>query len=410
MLKLNSIPSSVFKSFNDESQVKTNSEVITRKSIVETGRLVACEYFGNKLKGYQSKINSVMGSDVSLADLDKQHRDAKLMFCATKANEFAGKEAPKSIDEVRKNASYFKDDVFLKVMAAIDKDVIEPLAFSILDDVGMGLMQWTPAELGKSTEIEIKSNDVFLFEDGAWGSSRSTSKNYLYSHSVYLTPKSYTCNATIKWYQDIVNGEAGRYYAAIMGGMWNKIYAILMGNLKKAISNGYIPTALSADTYTTQNWLKLTDLVAAANGVQISDLVAIGTRASLNNVLPVDGTGGAIVGMQYGLGEKWFGDGYLPRAGEVDLMPVSPVIVPGTQNSTLATIDTEDNIYILAKGAYAPMRGVVAEGSPITLTATPSQTADFTIDINVTALFEIAPLFASKVAVMESVYPADQSI
>jgi hypothetical protein len=49
------------------------------------------------------------------------------------------------------------------------------------------------------------------------------------------------------------------------------------------------------------------------------------------------------------------------------------------------------------------MRGVYADGNPIMLTATPSETADFTIDINVGALFDIAPLFASKVGVITDV-------
>ena len=60
---------------------------------------------------------------------------------------------------------------------------------------------------------------------------------------------------------------------------------------------------------------------------------------------------------------------------------------------------------------YAPMRGVYAAGSPIMLQSTPGGnvgTSDFTIDINVGALFDIAPLFATKIGVIKSVYPASK--
>ena len=412
MLRLNSIPSHVFDANGvNDSKVKVNGTDISRKSIIATGRLLACEYIGKNLNlrpdmknAYTMKLNGSDGADY--ATVSRSHMDKKLLFCASIANKLSGKEAPTSIEEVKNNAGYAKDPFFLRTLAEIDKEVLDPIFFSVLDSVGMGLMQWDAAPMGRTTEIDIRSNDVFLFEDGSWGSGRSTSKNYLYAKTITLTPKMYTCNATIKWYQDIVNGDAGRYYAAIMNGMWNKIYAILMSNMKGLIGNTtYIPQGLTASTYNTPNWTRLTTLVAAANGVRRQDLVAIGTPTALANVLPTDGTGAAITGLQYGLGEEWFKQGYLPNAGGVTLMEVIPAIVPGTQNNQLLTIDTEDNIFITAKAGmgYAPMRGVYADGNPIMLTATPSETADFTIDINVGALFDIAPLFASKVGVITDV-------
>lgn len=416
-LKLNSIPQTVFDAENVENTtVKTNSgKEISRKNVIATGRLVACESVGKNLKGYNSRLN---GKDVDLATLDRAHKEKKLLFCAAQANKISGKEAPANYEEVvRNSATYARDPVFLRTLAEIDREVIDPLFFSVISDAGMGLMQWQPAPLGSTTEITVRSNDVFLFEDSAWGSGRSTTKNFLYSKSVVITPKIYASNATIKWYQDIVNGDAGRYYAAIINGMYNKIYAILMQSLKAAVAGGtYVPAGLTAATYSTQNWLTITDLVAAANNLRVDDLLAIGTRSALSNLLPVDGNGGAIVGLQYGLGEAWFENGYLPKAGGVDLLPITPVIVPGTQNNELLTIDTEDNIYILGKAGrgYAPMVGVYADGSPITLTATPGGngetaygTADFTIDINVGAMFDIKPLFASKIGAITSVYPGN---
>lgn len=422
MLKLNSIPAKVFDAQETQDiKVKLNnangsSREISRKEIVATGRLVACEYFGNfinKRPNQIEKYNSrIADKPYDYATLSRKHQEKKLLFCAAQVAKISGKDAPTSFEEIKTNRSYATDGLFLRVMAEIDRDILDPLFFSVLDAVGMDLMQWEPVGWG-TKEIDVRSNDVFLWEDSSWGSGKSTSKNYLYAKTITINPKVYSCNATIKWYQDVVAGDAGRYYAAIMLGMYNKIYAMNISLLKQAVAGDkYIPARLTADTYTTQNWIRITDLVAAANGVRVEDLMAIGTRSALSNLLPVDGTGGAMTGLQYGLGEQWFTNGYLPKAAGIDLFPVSPVIVPGTQNSTLDTIDTGNDIYIFAKGLWKPMYGGYIEGTPITLTATPGGTgnaqgtADFTIDINAGAMFDIKPVFATKVGVVTSVYPA----
>lgn len=418
MLRLNSIPVSTFDAsdVNDNQTVKLNSadgvKTIYRKDIVATGRLITCEYVGsylNKNPNNKEKYNSMLDGKNTYKDLSRAHKEKKLLFCAAAVAEQEKTEAPASFEEFKRNAHvYAHNPTFLRVMAAIDRDVLSPIFFNVLDSVGMGLMQWDSTPFGATKEINVKSNDAFLFEDSAWGSGHSTSKNYLYGKTITLTPKMFSCNATIKWYQDVVNGDVGDYYAAIINGMYSKIYAKEMQALTAAIDT-YIPSGLKSATYTTQNWITITDLVAAANGVNVTDLIAVGQRTALNNVVPIDGTGGAILGMSYGLGEKWFGNGFLPNVGGVDLLPIAPSIVPGTQNSSLLTIGTGNNIYILAKGLYKPLYGVYMEGTPIMLEATPggdAGTADFTIDINVGATMDIKPVFASKVGVITSVYPS----
>ena len=422
MLKLNSITQNVFDAKDVfDSKIKVNSGDITkeisRKDIIATGRLVACEAIGsliNKsgktIEKYQSKLNS----GVDYASLQKAHREKKLLFCAAQACKHTGEEAPATFEEFkRENMRFAANETFLATMAAIDRDVLQPIFMDVLDSVGMSLMRWEALTFGGTKEVTIKSNNVFMLEDSAWGSGRSTTKNYLYAKSITLNPTMRSCNATIKWYQDVVNGDAGYYYAALINGYYSKIYALLMQTMKAAVAGGkYIPAGLTATTYSTQNWIKITDKVAAVNGVRVDDLMAIGTRSALSNLLPVDGNGGAITGLQYGLGEQWFANGHLPKAAGIDLFPVSPVIVPTTQNSTIDTIDTGNDIYILAKAGigYAPIIGAYYEGTPISLTATPGGTgnaygtADFTIDINFGATIDVKPVFASKVGVVTSVY------
>lgn len=425
MLKLNSIPASVFdaKQVQDE-KIRVNGKEISRADTVVIGRAILNEHVGTTLnqrpdkKGdqYISKLN---GLDTDYATLEKQHRESKLLFCAAMANRAIGLSAPTSFEEVVNNgATYARNATFLATMAAIDRDVISPMFFTVFDEVAGGLLQMHDVAWGQTKEFTVRSNDVVIFEDGSLGSNHSTTKNYLYAKSITSNPRPHTANLTLKWYQDIVNGDAGYYYAALVRGHINKVYALLMQGLSAAIgtpgtANAYIPQGLTAATYTSANWFQITDLLAAANNVTVNDLVAIGKRSALSAITPYDGASGAMLGFQYGLGKEWFGRGYIANVGGVDLIPVSPVIVPGTQNSTLDTIDTGNNIYILAKGLERPMVGTRFTGSPIIITATPggdfehSQgTADFTIDINCTAFFDIKPLFASKVAVMMSVYPS----
>lgn len=411
MLKINSISNDIFDSVKcSDSKVVINGVTLSRNDIVATGRLIALEYAGKQLNqrtDLKSKFNSLAEArGLDYATIAQDHQKSKFLFCAAIANKAVGKEAPASFEEARKG-NYYTNKDFWAAYNAIDVDVITPILPTIFEDVAAGgLMQMVDVPLGQTYQIDVTSNDVFLFEDSSWGSGRSTTKNYLYGKTVTLNPKMYSCNATIKWYQDVVQGDAGRYYAAIMGGMFNKIYAIFISTLTTAAADTkYVPAGLKQSTYTSANWINLTTLVATANGVSRRDLFAFGSPQALSALLPVDSSGNAIVGLQYGLGESWFERGYLPIAQGVELIEVDPVIVPGTQNSTLDTIGLGDNIYIAAKGGYgyAPIYCGIAEGTPITMEATPRETADFTIDINVGAMFDIKPVFASKLGVLADV-------
>ena len=411
MLKINSISNDIFDSVAcADKKVAINGVSLSRNDIVATGRLIALEYAGRQLNNrsdLKAKFNSLAESrGIDYATMAQDHQKSKFLFCAAIANAAVGKEAPASYEEAKKG-NYRTNKDFWAAYNAIDVDVITPIFPTIFEDVASGgLMQMVDVPLGQTYQLDVTSNDVFLFEDSSWGSGRSTTKNYLYGKTITLTPKMYSCNATIKWYQDVVQGDAGRYYAAIMGGMFNKMYAIFISALTTAAADTkYVPSGLIESTYTSGNWINLTTLVAAANGVTRRDLFAFGSPQALSTILPVDANGNAIVGLQYGLGESWFERGYLPMAQGVDLIEVNPVIVPGTQNSSLDTIGLDGNIYIAAKGGYgyAPIYCAIAEGSPITMEATPRDTADFTIDINVGAMFDIKPVFASKIGVLEDV-------
>ena len=413
MLKLNTLSNTVFDAAGvgeDITIVAQDGTKVSRRDLISAGRLCATEYTGLNLAGrpdvkedFRSRLNnkaeySAFSHDVS---------DKMLLFCAAMANKADGRPAPASVAEVKKNANYARNEAFLRALAAISVDVLEPIYPTVMSDVAMGgLMQWEPIPFGGTKEINIKSNDYFRFEDSAPGSARSASYNRLYAKTITLSPKFYTTQAKILWYQDIVNGDAGRYFAAIMRGMWNKIYAIFIGQLVAATSNtALVPSALTVSTYTTANWNSLTTKVAAVNGVTRSDLLAFAEIGPLSKVIPTDGLGAAMLGMQYGLGERWFREGFLPNAAGVSLLEIVPAVVPGTQNSTVDTIGLGSSIIVTAKGGYgyAPIFAGYYDGSPMVLELTPDKTGDLTIDLTATAMFDIKPVVASKIGVMTSV-------
>lgn len=411
MLKLNCIPNDVFEAANtSDARIKVCGAEINRRDLVATGRLVVCEYIGktiNENKTSLEKYNSRLASqNIDYASFSKAFKEKKLLFCAAQAYKAIGQEMPENFESVKNDVSLIKDEVFLRTMAALDRDIITPLLFRVFDDVSMGgLMQWETASAFGHKEIEIKSNDIIMFEDTALGSFNNVTISRQYNKSITLTPKATAADTEIKW-THIFDNDAGEYYDAIIRGLWNKVYAKFAYALKKAKDNErYMPKKLIQPSYTSDNWNTLLEDLSAANGVEASDIMAFGSRIALSKVVPTDSSGGALLGLQYGLGEKWTSQGFLGNVGGIDLHAVRPVLVPGTQNTTLTKIFPTDEIYMVAKGGAGnkPMYGVYAEGQPITITVEPTKSDDFTLKINIVAMFDIAPMFASKVGLIKNV-------
>ena len=180
------------------------------------------------------------------------------------------------------------------------------------------------------------------------------------------------------------------------------MYAMTLEKFKAAVANTkYVPTGLTLDSYSADNWNTAIMQTAAINGVPRTQLMALGTLSALSNVLPTVGTPAAAAGIQGQIGVEWVRNGFLGNVAGVDLIEAGLALVPGTQNYQPKFISLDDsdqeNIYIFAKNGYAPMAGAIAEGSPITITYTPEKTADMSIDISMTLVCDIQPVFSSKV-------------
>ena len=390
---------------NNNQQIKVCNakgetvKTLDRDKLISMGRMAALEYFGklgamdkNSVGKYNSRLK-----DVDYETFSRNVWESTVLFCAAQANKQIGKAPYSSMQEVADDTSLYTNGTFWATLAAISTEVVSPLLPEITDAVTNRLISWSNGRLGESKVIEIKSNDFFVYDDDSWGSVSSKPTQRLYKASVALTPKLYTARAKIFWYQDIVDGDAGSYYAAFARGAVNKMFAITVSKFKSAIEDTkYMPTSYQLDSFSMENWNKALMRSAALNGVSRNQLMAIGDLEALSNVLPTAGDG-AIAGFGGDIGTEWAKSGFLANVSGVDLMEIGLAVVPGTQNYDPKFIGLEDAIYILAKIGAAPMAGVKT-ANPISVRLEPAkETADMSIDITETIAFDIAPVFSSKI-------------
>lgn len=410
-LKLNSISNEVFSyksADNTDKVIKVCSAdgATTRKfnrdEIIAGGRLATVEYFGriaNMDKDAVVKYNSRVKN---YGSFQKNVWEDTVLYCAALANKSVGKEPYTNMKQVEADRGMYNNPIFWRALAYISQEVITPLYPSVIPAATERLINWNYARLGETKLIDIESNDFFVFDDDSWGSVSSKPYQYLYKDQIAVTPKPYTAKCKIKWYQDVIDGEAGRYYAAFMRGAYNKMYAIMLQRFKKAIANTkYMPAGLTWDSFTPENWTNAIMIAEAVNGVRRDQLMAMGSLSALSKIVPTVGTPAVAAGIQGEIGVEWVRNGFLANVFGVDLVETGLAVVPGTQNYNPKFISLDDatseNIYIFAKIGYAPMEGAIAEGSPITITFTPEETADMTINISETLVFDIAPAFSSKI-------------
>lgn len=404
-MKLNNLGRDTFAVRPDHDEMVGQ---ISRNQLIASGRLCATEYMGKTLSRNDGSYNSRLkefGGDY--AKLSQAHMEQKLIFCAARTYQVQGRPAPNSIEDVRKDRSLYKDPIFLRTLSAIDSEVVTPLLYSVFSDLGGSMLNLSTVAVGETKEVNILSNDIFLWEDSAPGSGHSTTKNYLYADTITLNPRMYSCNGTIKWFQMIaIDGgmDAGWYYAAILQGLWSKIMAIYTSSLLTAAANQvYVPSYLAFSSYNSANWAAATTAVAVANGVRRDQLMAFGEYGALQVVLPSGTPSDAA--LTYGLGEEWMRNGFVSMVGRVPLFEVMPALIPGTVNTSGTMIGLGDKIFITARvgNSLAPIYGVMADGWPLMLEYSASETADFEISINASALMDFKAVMAGKMAVISNV-------
>lgn len=397
-LNLNSVSNEVF-AINGNDQ---------REDIVAKGRVLFYEHaLKGKMailsaKGQNTPVQRTM-NDRGYKQLNEQFQRESLLYAAKLACASTGKKAPESWEEFKRNGGeYYGNARFYAVLQGIWQEVIIPILPAVYSEALSDFAETVEIELGQTYAVSIGSNDIPVFQDSSWGASRSVPRNRFYSRDYTLNPTPKSCWITAKWMQLVgTNMDFGVFFANMVAGM----YAKTMGMWNEAMTTAtedtsLIPTNLNF-TFNNQNWVKGANKIAALNNTTISDVFATGGTVALSKVLPNTVTGSTNVNMDAAiatlLGADYTKAGYLGEFMAVRLMPMRDVIIPGTQNTTVETMLSENDIWMLAGNGRKPLTIGYTSGTPISIEMDPTRAADFEIGINLTIALDSVATFASKI-------------
>jgi len=407
-LSLNSIPTNVFR-VNANETADCNE---TRASIVGAGRLLAYEYSRKGVDAFHAALNStVEKADAMLThtqykQLNEKFQAEHLLYAARKACDFTGEKAPETFEDLKRNAHKFaRNKQFYTVLQGIYQEIFTPILPAVYSEAVSIFADTVEVGFGETYQLSIDSNDIPVFQDAAWGTQRSIPRNRFYSKDYVLNPQPRSCHVTAKWVQLVSNGwDFGRWFANLTAGMYAKTMGLWNAAMTAAASDtSLIPSGLK-NTFSAQNWVVLANKLAAVNNTSISNIIAYGNAVALAKVLPTQVTGSTNVNMDAAiatlLGADYVRAGYLGEYMAVRLMPLTDVVIPGTQNGNVETMLPADKIWMLAGNGRKPMTiGYNPEGG-ITFEIDPLETGDFEIGINMTFCIDTLCTFASKVGLL----------
>ena len=401
----NSINQGIFNSNSAEFQGVENE----RAEIVTVGRLLMTERNGrdyNAMRTLEKKTADYtpIFDQTTYSETNTNLKSKLMLYAAKRACAQTGEVAPADYDSFLRNQKKFmKDSTFLKVLAGIIRDIITPVLPITMSNALDFLAETVSVPMGETYELDVASNDIFVFEDDSWGASRSKPANYLYEKTFTLNPTPRTSRAVVKWYQLVGNNvDLGRFFNSIAAGMVSKITALVMAQMAAAGSNTvFLPSNLKF-TNTSANWVTAASRVAALNGTAYTNAIAIGHPTALNKVLPSGAVNLSSINLDAALatmlGVEWARYGYLGDYMGVRLMPLLDSIVPGTQNTSITSLVPTDKIWVMASNALKPVYIGMEEGTPIEVQLDPRETADMTLDLMTTISLDVKGVFGSKIA------------
>lgn len=398
-LNLNSVSNEVF-AINGNDQ---------REDIVAKGRVLFYEHaLKGKMallsaKGQNTTVQRTM-NDRGYKQLNEQFQRESLLYAAKLACASTGKKAPESWEEFKRNGGeYYGNARFYAVLQGIWQEVIIPILPAVYSEALSDFAETVEIELGQTYAVSIGSNDIPVFQDSSWGASRSVPRNRFYSRDYTLNPTPKSCWITSKWMQLVgTNMDFGVFFANMVAGLYAKTMGVWNEAMTTATEDtSLIPTNLNF-TFNNQNWVKGANKIAALNNTTISDVFATGSTVALSKVLPNTVTGSTNVNMDAAiatlLGADYTKAGYLGQFMAVRLMPMRDVIIPGTQNTTVETMLSENDIWMLAGNGRKPLTIGYTSGTPISIEMDPTRTGDFEIGLNLTIALDSVATFASKIA------------
>lgn len=404
-INLNSVSDTIFAVKANEVSDGTNQ----RADIVAKGRMLAYAH-AQKGKNAMDKAlgimtnNSVMLNDTDYRKLNEQFQRDHLMYAAKKCAEYNGSAAPATWEDFRRNGmNYYGNAHFYAVLQGIYQEIITPILPAVYSEAVSRFADVVEVGFGETYALAVNSNDIILFQDSSWGASRSVPRNRLYTATYTLNPQPKTAMVTAKWTQLVGTGmDFGMFFANIVAGMYSKTMAMWSAAMTTAAANtNLIPSALNY-IFSAQNWAIGSNKIAALNDTATGNLIAVGNRVALSKVLPTQATGSVNADMDAALamllGRDYNDTGYLGNYLGVRLMPVNDAVVPGTQNTTVDTILSNNDIWMMAANGRKPLTIAYNSATPITIEIDPTKSADFEIGLNLTIALDSAAVFASKIA------------
>lgn len=407
-LTLNSIPNSVFK-VNAADVADHNA---TRASIVSAGRLLTSEYAKKGVNAVQTALRTNASAYTPLLD-DKQYKELNerfqaehLLYAANQFCNFTGEKAPENFDEFKRNSlRFYGNEHFYTVLQGIYQEILTPILPAVYSEAVSVFADVVEVGFSETYAVAIDSNDIPIFQDTAWGAQRSIPRNRFYAKEYTLNPQPKAAQVTAKWTQLVGLGfDFGRWFANITAGMYAKTMGMWNAAMTAAASDTtLIPTGLSY-AFSASNWVTLANKLAAVNNTSISNLIAFGGAVALAKVLPTQVTGSTNVNMDAAiatlLGADYVRAGYLGEYMAVRLMPLTDVVIPGTQNGDVTTMLPNDTIWMMAGNGRKPLTIAYNRETPITFEIDPEKAGDFEIGINMTIALDSVAIFSSRVGLI----------
>lgn len=406
-LSLNSVSPSLF-------EVRANSTA--REEIIKEGQLLTYEH----ARRGKTAMNAAIGlaaaelgieklSDREYKRLNETFQREHLLYCAKKACELDGTTAPETFEDFKKQGQRFakNNEAFFRVLQGIYQEILQPILPAVYSEAVSTFADVVEVGFAETYSLTVGSNDIPIFQDSAWGASRSVPANRFYEKSYTLNPSPRTAEVRAKWHQLVGNGyDFGVFFANIVAGMYAKTMGLWNAAMTAAAdpnNTALLPSGLRYN-FSSVNWITLANKLAAVNGTSIDNLIAYGGVVPLSKVLPAQATGSVNADMDAALammlGADWVRNAALGEYMKVRLMPLRDAIVPGTQNTTVTTILDPTKIWMMAANGRKPMTIAYNSATPISIEIRPEETASFEYIFNLTTALDSVSVFSSKVGLI----------
>lgn len=399
-LSLNSLSPSVFQVRSNETADHSKA----RAEIVTMGRLLAYEHARRGQAAIKTALHlnestaAQHVTDIEYGKLNEQFQAEHLLYAAKKACAVTGETAPETFEDFkRQGMNFYKNSTFLKVLQGLYQEIIYPILPRVYSEAVSVFADVVEVGFAETYQLSIGSDDIPIFQDSAWGASRSVPANRFYSKDITLNPQPKTAEIRMKWHQLVGNNvDFGRFFANLSAGLYAKTMGMFNAVLTAlAADTTKIPSSLIY-TFGSVNWVTLANKISALNNTSINNVRAFGNAVALSKVLPTQQTGSSNTAMDAALatllGADYLRSGYMGQYMGVGLYPLQDAIIPGTLN----TILDYQKVWLMASNALKPMTICYNSATPISINIDAYDNAAFELIFNLTIALDAVAVVADK--------------